>query len=203
MRNSVAVIVAAGAAALGLSACSSPSSQSSPTTEHPSTTAPVPTTSTTPGPTTQASICTTANLKISLGVGQAGAGNVEAPVLFKNIGSTVCTMTGYPGVAALDTSGNQVAQGQRSPSGYFGGLPQGQTTPSTISLQPGSTASAQIENTDNPTNGATSCPSYPAFLVTPPNDLHSVKVTDANGFPGCSTLQVHPVVSGTTGSVNS
>ncbi len=109
-------------------------------------------------------------------------------------------MTGYPGVVALDASGHQVAQAQRSPSGYFGGLPPGQTTPITVTLQPGSTASAQIEDTDNPINGATSCPSYQAFLVTPPNDLQSVKVTDSNGFPGCSTLRVHPVVPGTTGS---
>lgn len=153
MRQLLVVIAPVGAA-LGRAACSSPSGQSSPTTQHPSTTAhpsttvPVSTASTTPGPTTPPSICTTADLTISLGQGQAGAGNIEVPVLFKNVGSAPCTITGYPGIAALDASGNQVTQAERSPSGYFGGLAPGQTTPSTVTLRLGSTASAQIENTD-------------------------------------------------------
>jgi len=139
---------------------------------------------------------------VSAGGGGAALGHVDVDLLFRNTSTTTCTLTGYPVVAALDSSGNQVLQAQRSPSGYMGGLPPGQTIPTTVTLAPGETVSAKVEGTDNPVNGATSCPSYSAFLVTPPNNDQPVRLLLANPFPDCSTIEVHPVVPGTTGSVS-
>ncbi len=128
----------------------------------------------------------------------AGLGHEGAAIEFKNIGTSNCSLSGYPGVAALDATGNQVAQAQRTPSGYLGGMETGSTTPPVVHLTPGAVASSMVEGTDVPEGTATSCPTYPALLVTPPTAKQSVKL--AISLPGCSPLQVHPVVSGTTGS---
>lgn len=128
----------------------------------------------------------------------AGLGHVALPLLFTNDGTATCTLSGYPGVAALDSSGAQVAQAQRTPQGYLGGLEgySGGPLP-VVSLAPGQTASAMVEGTDNPAGTATSCVTYAALLVTAPDTTTSVRVDSA--LPGCSALEVHPVVEGTSG----
>jgi hypothetical protein len=81
--------------------------------------------------------------------------------------------------------------------GYLGGLPFG-NSPAVVELAPGETASALVEGTDVPSGTATSCSRYPALLVTPPDDTESVLVHI--GMPGCSQIEVHPVVPGVTGT---
>jgi hypothetical protein len=44
-------------------------------------------------------------------------------------------------------------------------------------VSPGQSASAEIEGSDVQPAGVTTCVDYPAFLVTPPGETHSVKVT--------------------------
>ena len=85
----------------------------------------------------------------------------------------------------------------------FGGVFVGTTTP-VVTLQSGQTASSEIEGVDHPVGSATSCPVYPRFLVTPPDETHSVAI-DAGvaggnqpGFLGCTPLIVNPVVPGTS-----
>ena len=173
-----------------------------PTTAVPATPA-TPAEGTTPtGPTTTTGSggCTTAVLSVSLGRSDAGAGHVGTVVLFRNTGTGPCVLSGYPGVAALDAQGAQVAQARRTANGYLGGLQSGLTTGPTVTLTAGGEASALVEGTDVPSGSATSCPSYPAVLITPPGETHSVRLALAAPFPGCSDLLVHPVVPGTTGS---
>lgn len=86
----------------------------------------------------------------------AGLGHEGGPVLFKNVGNVQCSLYGYPGVAALNESGQQVAQAQ---------------------------------------------PTYASLLVTPPTSKRSVRITLS--LPGCTPIQAHPVVPGTTGSTTS
>jgi len=85
----------------------------------------------------------------------------------------------------------------------MGGLVPGVTALPVVSLTPGQTASAVVEGTDNPL-GPQPCPHYPALLVTPPNltEQVQVQVSDlgSQGFPGCSGIEVHPVVPGSGGS---
>jgi hypothetical protein len=73
--------------------------------------------------------------------------------------------------------------------------------PPVVTLAPGDTASAIVEGTDMPVGTATSCPTYPALLVTPPDAQQSVTV--AVGIEGCSHILVHPVVAGTSGDLDS
>jgi hypothetical protein len=144
--------------------------------------------------------CRDGQISVSTGVGGGGVGHEDQVLLFTNSSHSACTLSGYPGVAGLDAQGNQVVQAQRTLRGYLGGLDNGATTPPTVSLSPGQVASATVEGTDVPVGSATSCPTYPALLVTPPNLTRSVQVTA--GLPGCSPIQIHPVVPGSSGSTD-
>ena len=149
--------------------------------------------------------CHDGQVSVSEAVGGAGLGHQDQVILFTNQSQSTCSLSGYPGVAGLDAQGNQVVQAERTLSGYLGGLQNGATTPPTVTLAPGQTASVTVEGTDNPIGSATSCPYYPALLVTPPNLTESVRVnvsgfgTNPPGFPGCSQIEVHPVVPGSSG----
>ncbi len=217
--RSLGAVALASSLALVCSACGagSPSAASHKVTPHKAhekhhrstsssttTTAPTPSTTTTTTSTTTPVVvtgpprCTFAHLAISVGQVGAGLGHEGAAILFKNTGTSKCSMSGYPGVAALNATGRQVAQAQRTPSGYLGGMRTGSTTPPVVLLEPGAVASALVEGTAVPEGVASSCPTYPALLVTPPTSTLSTRL--AVSLPGCSALEVHPVVSGTTGT---
>jgi hypothetical protein len=121
---------------------------------------------------------------------------------FTNVSSATCTLTGYPGVAALNGNGSQVAQAQRVTG------PQAPPV-TTVTLAEGQTASATVSGSDVPTGTATTCPYYaPSLLVTPPDLTRSVGVSvtgssfGTRGFPGCGGLSVTPVVQGITGQAS-
>lgn len=200
-----------GMAALGVgvltvlaSACSSgpPSTTTTTTTttttSNPDTTVPgLPTTSTTATPAGTA-LCAGPNVGVSGKMASSAAGHQGVVLLFFNNGSTSCVLFGYPGAAGLNAGGTQVVQAQRTLTGMMGGLAPGVTALPRITLAPGQTASAVVEGTDVPSGTETSCPTYPSLLVTAPNAKASVTIPFA--LPGCSGLQVHPVVPGTSGS---
>jgi len=152
--------------------------------------------------------CQTKLLQISAVGSGAAAGNVGKTILFTNLNKIACSLSGYPGVAALDLQGNQVAQAMRQLSGMVGGLHNNATTVPVVTLAPGQVASAEVEGTDNPVGTATSCTYYPLFLVTPPGETQSVTVSvslagsNISGFPGCSPISVNPVVPGSTGRLD-
>lgn len=132
---------------------------------------------------------------MTAGESNGAAGTIGQVILFKNVSGTSCVLHAFPGVAGLDSSGNQIAQATRvvnlAPfTGSTASLP-------TVTLAPGDTASALVFGSDVPTGTATSCVNYAALLVTPPNAFQSVRVTTT--LPGCAGLRVGPVYSGTTG----
>jgi hypothetical protein len=147
--------------------------------------------------------CTNKQITVT-DLGGGGAGGHENQVLvFTNAGPTVCTLTGYPGVAGASASGSQIVQARRTLNGYLGGVDLNITTLPVVSLASGQTASAVVEGTDNPL-GPQPCPRYPVLLVTPPNltEQFQIQVTalGSQGFPDCSGMEVHPVVPGSSGS---
>jgi hypothetical protein len=125
-------------------------------------------------------------------------GHIGVILIFKNTSPQTCKLTGYPGVAGLNAAGNQAIQATRTLNGYTGGVPTGRIPP-VVTLTTGQSASAFVEGTDVPTGNQTSCPTYPKLLVTPPNTTQQVTIDTS--MPGCSPVQVHPVVPGTTGSI--
>jgi hypothetical protein len=184
----------------------------SPTT--PTTLAPVTTVATTTVPptsttttTTESAVgrpCSNGEISVSDTGGGGALGHEDQVIVFTNKSQSTCSLSGYPGVAGLDANGNQVVQAKRTVSGYLGGLQVGANPPN-VSLAPGGTGSAIVEGTDDPVGTATSCPYYPALLVTPPNLTDSVRVTvtglgsNPSGLAGCSPIEVHPVVPGSGG----
>jgi hypothetical protein len=194
-----------GTVCLLASGCGSSGSPTTTTTSTSTTTTTVPARSTTTvtgvpttTTTTATAVCTGSNIGTSGTMAAAAAGHQGAVLLFVNHGATSCVLFGYPGVAGLNSSGAQVVQATRTLTGMMGGLAPGVTTVPRITLAPGQTASAVVEGTDVPSGTETSCPTYPTLLVTAPNTMVSVTVPLA--LPGCSGLQVHPVVPGTSGS---
>lgn len=145
--------------------------------------------------------CLGPTIAISASQVEVAMGNAVVILVFRNVGTTTCSLYGYPGVAGLDPSGRQVAQAQRIQSGFFAIVP---TPYRAVTLGLNAVASAVVNGGDNPSTGS-SCPVYPAFLVTPPGTYTSTKVPinspnlAANGFPVCAGLSVQPVVAGAKG----
>jgi hypothetical protein len=166
-------------------------------TAAPVTTAPAVTvTTSTPAP-TRAAGCTSAQIATTA-TDNSGMGHIGVVLGFRNRSAQTCTLQGYPGAAALDAAGHQVVQAVRTLNGFFRALPAGEGPP-VVTLAPGAEASAFVEGTDVPVHGTTSCPQYPKLLVTPPNTTVSVLIDTA--MPGCTPVQIHPVVPGTDGSL--
>jgi hypothetical protein len=142
--------------------------------------------------------CTTTQLHVSAGNVGASTGHSSVPLLFGNKSAQECRLSGYPGVALLNAHGRQVIQARREPSGFIGGLPSYSGGPlPAIGLASGETASALVEGDDVPLHGATPCGPFESILVTPPNAVQPVRLDV--GVPGCSDIEVHPVVLGSTG----
>ena len=129
---------------------------------------------------------------MTAGMGSGAAGTIGQVLLFENTSSSTCQLHAFPGVAGLDNAGNQIAQATRE----LDNTPFTGSTTSlpTVTLAPGQTASAIVFGSDVPTGTATSCVTYAALLVTPPNAFQSVKVNAQ--MPGCAGLRVSPVYPG-------
>jgi hypothetical protein len=166
------------------------------TTSAPTTTTSSPS-STTSAPATDGP-CTGPQVAVAGGASEGAMGHISTVLVFTNTSAQPCAITGYPGVAGLDAVGAQQTQATRTLNGYSGGIPDGSALP-VVTLAPDQAASAVVEGTDVPVDDQAACPSYPALLVTPPNTTESTTV--AVSLPGCSPLQVHPVVPGTRGSI--
>jgi Protein of unknown function (DUF4232) len=137
--------------------------------------------------------CSNADLTVGVSPSGAGLGHVGSIIVFTNGSDHPCSLSGYPGVAGMDSAGRQVTQALRSLSGYLGGS----YTVSVVVLAPRGRAFALVEGTDVPTGSATSCPIYPRLLVTAPGQTRSHVL--AASTPGCSLLEVHPVVTRAAG----
>ncbi len=138
--------------------------------------------------------CTDAELTVSTGPFAGTLGHGGFSVTLNNHSTTSCTLTGYPGVDALTATGQQAVQASRTLRGYQGGLPTGGNTPPVVTLEPGRSAVAGVEWIEVPTGSQTSCPSYPAILVTPPNTTGPTRLPAPHLYL-CRDLEVHPVTS--------
>jgi hypothetical protein len=113
-------------------------------------------------------------------------------LLFVNHSSTSCIVQGYPGVAGVDGSGQQIAQATRTLKGFMGGC-LSCTAANPVTLTVGATASAVVEAESA---GPGPCTAFASLLVTAPNTTTSVQLPGQ--LPSCA-FQIHPVVSGSTG----
>jgi len=129
-----------------------------------------------------AAACSSANLRISLSSGGAGAGTDFTIVDFTNGGVAPCTVYGYPGVSLANSSGAQIgAAATRNPS-----------KPSAlVTLAPGAKANATL--------GVANAENYPAadckptsssqLRVFPPNQTKAIEVPFST--TGCAVSSAH------------
>jgi Protein of unknown function (DUF4232) len=201
----LALVVGAAAVA----GCSSPSSSSSsssaattpaaPASSAPPATSPSATSSApasgsassaavNPGGPAGAPGCATKNLKATVGVAQGAAGSVYQVIDFTNIGSSSCSLYGYPGVALA--GGTPVAQvgaaASRSTS----------TAPSLVTLAAGATGNALLRITVAQNYPQSTCkPTATTYLqIYPPNQTTPIYL--AYKSTGCSATSVNLLTIG-------
>jgi Protein of unknown function (DUF4232) len=141
--------------------------------------------------------CTGSQLSLKINQGSSGMGHTGSVLVFTNTGSTACTLYGYPG-AEVTENGSYNFSPRMNATRVSGG-----TAVQTVTLAPGSSASAMLEWGVNPTGGGTAnaanCPGMGGgyLEVTPPNTTDTIKSDPPLDM--CTDLQVFPVVAGTTG----
>ena len=188
-RQSVIVL---GFLGLGVAACSTTGSKSSSAiTSSISSTAP--TSSTNPAKTVVGPQCRNGQLAVSIQSSYVGAGSAAEELGFLNVSKSLCALSGYPGVAALNTQGQQIAQAERSDSDG--------AALTAVDLKPGQIAAALVQGSDG---SAVKCGYFTrSFLVTPPNLTRETKVTAdsssaAIGVSESCPISIDPVTPETT-----
>ncbi|HWG28547.1 DUF4232 domain-containing protein [Actinospica sp.] len=141
--------------------------------------------------------CTGSQLSLKINQGSSGMGHTGSVLVFTNTGSTACTLYGYPG-ADVTENGSYNFSPRMNATRVSGG-----TAVKTVTLAPGSSASAMLEWSVNPTGGGTAnaanCPGMDGgyLEVTPPNTKDTIKSDPPVDM--CTDLQVFPVVAGASG----
>lgn len=145
---------------------------------------------------TGSTACTTAQLTVALGPTDAAAGNQYTPIVFTNRGGAACTLSGFPGVAFLSASGQQVG-----PAAVRESQPV-----QTVQLPVGGSAHALMDFHDAGLYPASACQAAPAVYlqVYPPNEATAVRLTasqqvctQAMSSPQLTVRPVRPGVSST------
>jgi len=147
-------------------------------------------------PTAGLAACAPPYLTLAVHGGSSGASHAGYVLEFTNTGQIACAMTGYPGVAILDSKDRQIIQASRTPHGYLGGL-RGSKPPA-VGLPAGGTASALLEGLLFDPRTSRGCPTERALLSTPPNTTTPMKAVVLTRI--CGQVQIHPMVPGSTGS---
>jgi hypothetical protein len=142
------------------------------------------------------SSCTGSHISVKINQGSSGMGHTGSVLVFTNTGSSACTMYGYPGADVTD--GGQYNFASRMNATRVSGV-----AVKTVTLSPGSSASAMLEWDVNPTDGepasAANCPGQAGgyLEITPPNTIATIKSEPPLDM--CAALKVYPVVAGTAG----
>jgi hypothetical protein len=141
---------------------------------------------TSPSPSEGTPMCAAGQLRVALGGGDAGAGQLYRYLVLTNTGSTACHVDGYPGVSLLDADGKQIGKpADRDPRAY-----------SPVVLHPGESASDTIHTA----NGMGTCqPASARIRVYPPGSRQSL--TAAGSITVCAgTFTITPLAAGATGN---
>ncbi|WP_253258472.1 DUF4232 domain-containing protein [Pseudonocardia sp. N23] len=131
--------------------------------------------------------CTSAELTLTLGQGDAGAGSVHRPLVFTNKGTRTCELTGFPGVSYVaGADGHQVG-----PAAVMSGAHGPE-----ISMAPGRSSQAQVQFVQVANFDAAVCQPTPVrgLRVYPPGETASMFVA-VDGATGCAGTPPGPQLS--------
>lgn len=131
--------------------------------------------------------CGTAHLVVSAGRVDAGAGQRHLPIVFRNTGSTTCTLSGFPEVQGFSVDAAPVVTATHETG----------TPVSTVTLAVGEAASSVVRATTVPDGDKPCLPDFRFLYVTPPGQTSSATVKVE--LPACGGLRVRAIVPGPTG----
>ena len=135
-----------------------------------------------------AASCTTRDLQAKLTNAQGAAGSVYQNIDFTNVGSTACSLYGYPGVSL----------GTGMPFKQIGAAASRSTTasPAVVTLSPGQTANALLRVTQALNYPTATCkPTKAMYLqIYPPSQTTAIYLTYA--ATGCSSTSVNLLTIG-------
>lgn len=126
--------------------------------------------------------CASRDLKATVGTAQGAAGSVYQTIDFTNIGTSSCSLYGYPGVALA--GGSPVTQIGAAASRSTAGAP------SLVSLAAGATANTLVQITEAENYPSSRCaPKASTYLqIYPPNQTTPIYL--AYKSMGCSSTKV-------------
>jgi hypothetical protein len=136
--------------------------------------------------------CALPYLRVTVRPGPARSSHAGYVITFTNTGQIACTLTGYPAVTVLNSSGQQVVRATPTSKGYLGGHGR----PGTVLIASGEPASALLEGEIIDING-NRCGREPGLQITPPNSTLPARVPVSTTI--CGGVQIHPVVAGKSG----
>ena len=139
--------------------------------------------------------CTAARLTVKADASGAAGGHSELVVKITNTATTTCAMYGYPAVVGSLQSGGTV-RGVDDDNVSIGMAYPGSGL-SLVILAPSAAAWVPLNFLDNPINGATSCPSFSSFAVTPPGVDQAFTIQAPSHPSDCDGIKVPPVLSAT------
>ncbi|HEV2635526.1 MAG TPA: DUF4232 domain-containing protein [Actinocrinis sp.] len=149
-----------------------------------------------PAPTT-VTACTNSQVKTVMGQRNSGDANFDVTLVFTNISSKTCTLTGYAG-ASVDYPTQSPLNAARQMAAYLGG-DEVDSTPPTVTLYPGDSASDLLNW--NPGTTSANCldgPGTAKLLLTAPGTTNTL--TAATNIGGvCNNFSITPVVPGSNG----
>lgn len=195
-------LAALAGAALVLAACGSSPSKSasststSTTTGHHSEASTTSTTAAAASSTTTSGAVTSCSIKGASGQGEGAAGTITGTIIVTNVGSTPCTVNGYPTMGL--TSGSGAPLTVTIVNGLTVSVsPQASAPPSPVTIAANGTAQFAYQYSDVPVGAETSCPSSEAASVTLPNGGGSSPSFAFTATP-CNngTIHVSPVYAG-------
>lgn len=139
--------------------------------------------------------CTSADLQASLGGGTgAGMSQNHTGLQLRNIGSSACTLYGYPGVSwAAGADGHQVGAGATRQADTTGGPEE------TVTLAPRALVSAPLDIVDAAVISPSECKPVPVsgLQVYPPGERAALFIplpTTAGGYGECSQATKSPTL---------
>lgn len=123
--------------------------------------------------------CRGPQLQLEEAGGDAGMGNRVAVVAVRNLGTAVCSLSGYPTIGLVDNR-NQVLESVRTETGPGSYFRSGQT-PTPVSLPPGGRAWFDVAWNVVPheAEGETVCPTAARIRMTAPGDTSPVWLAHA------------------------
>ncbi|WP_239096659.1 DUF4232 domain-containing protein [Streptomyces sp. SID11385] len=129
--------------------------------------------------------CTSAGMRLVLGRGDVGAGNIHYSLVFTNTSGRTCVLSGYPGVSHLAGDGAQIG----APAKREGGAGAG------VRLAPGGKAHSEVHTLNGGVGGP--CRAKGELLRVYPPGSREAMTTRAGNFRVCGdTFTVTTVSAG-------